>query len=152
MSIRLKIGLLLALGCGSGWSNEIEVTNLSDSGVGSLREALSQAEEDDRIVFDAALASGTLTLLSDLPTLDRDLVIEGPPSGNVTIDGDGNYRVFHVGDGCQVEISRLSVANAAMTGSGSGLFLGSGSEVSFSDGALTGCVATGSSGGAVWSA
>lgn len=149
MWVSLKRGLLLLLIQGSMWANEIEVTNLNDSGVGSFREALTQAEEDDQILFDASLAGGTLTLLSDLPKLDRDLTIEGPLAGNVTIDGNDNYRVFHVGAGRQVEISRLHVSSAFIAGSGAGLFLGIGSEVSFSHGVFAACTATGSGGGAV---
>ena len=63
----------------------ITVTTLADSGHGSLRDAIGQANglrpAADTIVFDPSLfaaGSGTITLLSALPTIAGSLTITGP--------------------------------------------------------------------------
>jgi hypothetical protein len=40
----------------------ITVTNTNDSGAGSLRQALADADDGDPITFDSALAGQTITL------------------------------------------------------------------------------------------
>lgn len=66
----------------------ITVINLNDSGSGSLRDAIDQANSDQtpsKIVFEPILSSGTIQLDWDLPRLYED---------NTTIDGDINQD-FH---------------------------------------------------------
>lgn len=69
----------------------ITVTNLNDSGAGSLRQALTDASSGDTIKFNTSL-TGTITLLTALPTITvADLTIQGNISAGVptiVIDGD----------------------------------------------------------------
>lgn len=131
------------------WSEDIPVTNLLDSGAGSFREALLNTNKSDRIVFDSAL-SGTLTLLSSLPSIDTDrLIILGPTSGSVEINGNGLFSVFKVGANLEMEISDLHIASAATTDSGAALFMGSVSIVTVSNISFSDCVAMGTEGGAI---
>lgn len=69
----------------------ITVTNLNDSGVGSLRQAITDASSGDIIAFNTSLA-GTITLLTALPTITvNNLTIRGNlSSGAPTIVIDGN--------------------------------------------------------------
>ncbi|MCS7145285.1 MAG: right-handed parallel beta-helix repeat-containing protein [Nitrososphaerota archaeon] len=66
------------------------VTNLNDSGPGSLRQAISDANNSpgiDRIEFDPALA-GTITLESPLPQITEAVIIDGSTAGGpITLDG-----------------------------------------------------------------
>ncbi|HKG37031.1 MAG TPA: hypothetical protein VKA89_11395, partial [Solirubrobacterales bacterium] len=100
------------------------VSNLADSGGGSLRDALAQANSDpesaDDIVFQSGL-SGQITLSSSLNVLSR-VDIHGPGANVITVSGNDATRVFDVGLGDrQASISGLTITDGA-TGSGGGIF------------------------------
>ncbi|MCA9070865.1 MAG: hypothetical protein KDA84_18175, partial [Planctomycetaceae bacterium] len=74
-----------------------EVTNTNDSGTGSMREAIEDANDNpgqDRIVF-ARSARGTIGLSSQLVVTD-DLIIEGPGAQKLTVSGENTTRVFAI--------------------------------------------------------
>src|SRR5262249_47372513 len=62
----------------------LTVTNLNDSGVGSLRYQLGRVHDGDTIDFDPGL-KGTITLTSGELQVGRDVRIEGPGSANLSI-------------------------------------------------------------------
>ena len=76
------------------------VTNLFDSGLGSLRQAIldanNQAGADD-IFFDSSLSGGTISLTSQLDIAD-DLTINGLGSDLLTISGSDVTGVFLLDD------------------------------------------------------
>lgn len=75
----------------------LAVTNLADSGAGSLRDALATANLDaaqDTITFASSL-SGQITLGGELPVLAATTIV-GPGAGQVTINGGGGTRLFAV--------------------------------------------------------
>src|ERR1019366_7145847 len=74
-------------GCPPRW-----LSNLSDSGPGSLRDAISSANAcgSDQIGF--TNVTGTITLLSPLPCLTN-LSITGPGTNLLTISGNNQVRV-----------------------------------------------------------
>ncbi len=102
----------------------ITVSNLNDSGTGSLRRAVTDAmatNAEDDINFSV---SGTIVLSSALP----DII---PAGGNLTIDGAGqsvaisgnnNVRVFWVEKGASLTLQDLTVANGYSTGEGGGIY------------------------------
>lgn len=127
--------------------DEIQVTNLLDSGAGSFREALIQADED-RILFDESL-SGQITLLSPLPLIDKEVVVEGPKSGAVTISGNDLFPIFQVEADQVFTVNHLQITSAASTGSGAAFSLGFEASVTVSNSLISDCVADGVEGGAV---
>ena len=95
------------------------VINTNDSGAGSLRQAMIDANATtgvaDTINFNLGSAA-TITLTSaQLPTITdgAGLTIDGG-SADITISGDNKYRVFEVVSGAKLTLSNLTVANGAV--------------------------------------
>jgi hypothetical protein len=62
-------------------ANIITVTNLNDSGPGSLRQALADASDGDTINF---AVTGTISLMSGELVIDKSITITGEPSITVS--------------------------------------------------------------------
>lgn len=84
------------------------VTNLNNSGAGSLRQAISDADAGSMITFQPGL-TGTITLASEL-FIDKDMTIQGPGANLLTISGNNAVRVFNIKMG-NVTLSGLKIAN-----------------------------------------
>ncbi|QTA85225.1 choice-of-anchor Q domain-containing protein [Desulfonema magnum] len=82
------------------------VTNLNDSGEGSLRVAVENASEGETLDFSV---TGTIRL-TDQIIIDKELTIRGPGQDILTIDGNSADRVFGI-DSANVTLSGLTVSN-----------------------------------------
>ena len=152
----------------------ITVTNTNDSGPGSLRQAIADANDGDTIDFGV---TGTIILSTGELLVDKSIIINGPGSDHLTVDGNHASRVFQVqvggggtatiaglaitngnaendwGGGIYNESSMLTVSNCTISGnSASGTFgLGGGvfNDVGFSNGMLEvlNCTISGNSAG-----
>src|SRR5215211_2358483 len=107
------------------WAATYTVTNNADSGAGSLRQAMIDADATtgvaDTINFKLGSAA-TITLTSaQLPTITdgAGLTINGG-SANITISGANQYRVFEVGRDAKLTLSNLTVADGG-GGEGGGI-------------------------------
>src|SRR5260221_674530 len=77
------------------------VVNTNDSGTGSLRAAITSANNSsgaDSITFSLTLPA-TITLASALPQITDGLTIDGPGPNNLTISGDLKFPVFSTATG-----------------------------------------------------
>ena len=96
------------------------VRNLADSGLGSLRQAVLDANANpgaDLIRFAPAARDGTIALTSGQLSITDDLTIDGPGVNRLTISGNDASRVFSVsGSTTDVEIRDLTIANGRATG------------------------------------
>src|SRR5262245_16126875 len=63
----------------------LTVTNNEDSGPGSLRADIAAAKSGDTIVFDPSLNGQTITLTSGELVINKNLTIQGPGAGLLTI-------------------------------------------------------------------
>ncbi len=100
------------------------VTTVADSGAGSLRNILADAEPDYTITFAPALAGQTIGLTTGSITLDRNLTIDG--AGNtIQISGNNLSRIFFVNSGVSAMLNRLTLMNGLASQGGAIQNLGS---------------------------
>jgi hypothetical protein len=88
------------------------VTNLNDSGPGSLRQAVSDANANpgaDTIVFQSGL-TGTITLTSGEIGITEEVTINGPGAGIITVSGNHTSRILN-GSGVNLTLSGLALIN-----------------------------------------
>src|SRR6266853_554566 len=98
----LRTRICLAVFCSvsmSTYADIITVTNTNDSGPGSLRQALADANGGDTINFDSALNSHTILLTTAELAIAKNVTISGPGANLLVVSRDQNapgFRVFHV--------------------------------------------------------
>ena len=120
------------------------VSNTSDSGPGSLRQAIDQANANpgpDTITFAAGM-SGTIALTSgqlEISDVTGGLTLIGPGAGSLSVSGNSAGRVFQIDLGAAADISGLTI-----TGGFPGVGPAEGGGI-FEDGdlTLTRCVVSG---------
>jgi hypothetical protein len=109
--LNLPARICLALLCAAAVSvhaNIITVTNTNDTGPGSLRQALIDANDGDTINF---AVTGTIGLTSDELLVNKSVTIPGPGTDVLAINGNATYRVFHIAPSKIVTISELTITN-----------------------------------------
>ena len=98
----------------------IMVTNGNDSGPGSLRQALAEANDGDTINFDPSVNMVTLTTAELVIT--KSVTISASPQ-SVTVQRAiqaPEFRIFHVMPGHSVEINGLTISGGHITGDNGG--------------------------------
>jgi hypothetical protein len=123
----------------------ITVTNLNDSGAGSLRAAIITANSDRNasdIVVDGSLFGGTITLTSNLPSIVKTIDIEGPGhvDNSLVISGNGSIQPFNVGTSGTLTLAHLTLTNARSGEGGAVLVDGT---LQMDDVAISNCGASG---------
>lgn len=108
----------------------ITVTTTSDSGAGSLRQAIADAQSGDTINFDVNLTTpAKIVLTSGELVINNSITITGPGASLLTISGNNNSRVFSTASSTTVTISGLTLddgngAGAAESGNGGAVLSG----------------------------
>jgi hypothetical protein len=118
----------------------ITVTNTNDSGVGSLRQALADAHDNDTINF---AITGTISLTSGELSITKSVTISGPGANVLAIMREPNaasFRIFHVTPNHTVTIEGLAVINGSVLSAFGGGILNQESTLT-----LNGCAVTGNS-------
>jgi hypothetical protein len=126
--------------------SSFHVTNANDSGPGSLRQAMldanAQAGQGRNIIDFTPRVNGPITLLNALPAIDNDVTLRAPGSNAATVQrstasGTPEFRIFTISPGRTVDITGLTIANGHVTGDIGGGILNQGTLV------LTNSVVTG---------
>jgi Ca2+-binding RTX toxin-like protein len=135
------------------------VTNTNDSGAGSLRQAVEDADAAagaDTITFSPAVTGAIVLTSGEISIDDAALTIQGPGASRLAIDGNNASRLFTIpgGDANRTTvISGLTLRNGnAGSGSGGAIRMtGTGGTLTLSDSVVSGNEA-GDDGGALYTA
>jgi hypothetical protein len=139
-------GMLGTPPVGPAYAATILVTNTSNSGPGSLRQAIADAVSGDTITFSALLAGQTITL-SDNLIIDKGLTIDG--SGlvpQITISGRNVAHLEVLGSDA-VTISDLIITNGYTSIYGGGIYKSGPAALTIQNSTITQSQASG--GGAI---
>lgn len=127
------VALFLAVVAAPALGSTITVTNTSDSGPGSLRDALSAAAPGDTINFSVA-SPATITLASTLQ-INSNVTISGPGASSLAISGGNAVTVLSVSSGVTASVSGVTIENG--NGSDGGAVFNSGGTLTLTNVALT---------------
>jgi hypothetical protein len=125
------------------------VTNINDSGPGSLRQVIVDASslEQDTVTF-ATNVTNVITLTTGPLVISKGLNINGPGANNLAISGNNSSRVFHITHGLFF-VSDVTIANGlTANGSGGGILVDAG-YLSIYKCQIRNNVATGFAGGGI---
>ena len=152
LAIFSTLCVLAGLGSPAAQAATFSVTNTGDSGGGSLRQAILDANATpgaDTITF-AAGVTGTIALTSGQLTVTDNLTINGPGAANLTISGNNASRVMEVSAGMALNLKDVTIANGryitAPTVAGAGIL--NAGTLTVSDSVFSGNDAGSGSGGA----
>ena len=91
-----------------GQAASLTVTTLANSGAGSLRTAIANANDGDVITF---AVSGTITNLTGELLISKSLDIVGPGPANLAVSGNNASRIFNIAGSATVNLSGLTICN-----------------------------------------
>jgi predicted outer membrane repeat protein len=125
------------------------VSNINNSGIGSLRQAILEAgsTDGDRITF-ASNVIGTIALTNGELVVGKSLTIQGPGSAPVIVSGNNASRVFRVTSSSKVNVSSLTISNGNTGAQGAGFYNDFGCTLALSNCAVVANI-SGDNGGGV---
>jgi hypothetical protein len=138
-----------------GFGATLTVTNLADSGPGTLRDRLAASADGDRIEFHVF---GTIVLSNEL-TVSKSVVIAGPGVPFLKISGNQATRLFHIASGAP-GINSLCLCDGRVSGTngavgrngesvmGGAIFIASGASLGMSTVVISNNAVVGGQGGA----
>jgi len=98
----------------------LPVTSLADTGVGTLRAAITTADQgaasNSYVIKFSVTLPATIDLKSALPDLDNNIVIKGPGASKLTVQRDSiaaPFSIFKVDSGATVNISGVTISGGS---------------------------------------
>ncbi len=111
MKYKLFVFTLLIFVVFSGYATTITVSSSSDSGAGTLRNAISVANNGDVIIFSSSLQGDSIVLTSGPIRIQKNITITGPGADKLIISGNGSSRIFQIDTGITVTIQKIQLRN-----------------------------------------
>ncbi len=99
----------------------ITVTDLSDSGEGSLRAAMATIGSGGVISFDPALTGGVIGLASGQLVASKDMTIDASAAPGLVVSGGNASRVLQVDGGVTISMNDIAIADGAGAPQGGGI-------------------------------
>jgi hypothetical protein len=128
--VPLVILLSTLLPAGVARADPLTVINTEDSGVGSLRAAIEEADGLPGGDTIAISATGVVRLETALPTILDDIAISGPGASALTVERDpgaaASFRIFDFAGGTTASLTGLTISGGAAS-QGGGIRSGNGS-------------------------
>ncbi|MEC4807134.1 MAG: DUF4114 domain-containing protein [Jaaginema sp. PMC 1079.18] len=137
----------------------LAVTNINDSGAGSLRDAIANAQSGDTITFSSSLANQKIALTGGSLNINgKNLIIDGSGASGLTVSGNNTSRVFDIqGANPNVTLKNFTIADGKATptgtndyGHGGGIRTGTGATLTLDGMTFNNNYAAGTGGGAVY--
>ena len=126
------------------------VTTTSDSGPGSLRQAIIDANATGGGIIINFNTTGSITLASPLPAISTNMAIAGPGTNLLSVSGNNLVRVLKLNIGTTNIISGLTIANGRATGYANGAAIANAGSLTISNCALINNTNFGGWGGAIY--
>lgn len=102
---------LLAFASAPSLAATIVVTSSANTGAGSLRQAIANANAGDTITFNLPLPA-TIPVSPTL-TIGKNLTLQGPGRDSLTLDGGNTSSILLVSSGVTASISGMTLANGS---------------------------------------
>ena len=150
MQFRAVLAALFCHALASAQAATFTVNTTSDSGPGSLRQCILDANAtpgDDSIVF---ATNGTISLASRLPLVSDNTCIVGPGTNQLTISGNNAVQVFSFSAGTTNTLSGVAIANGLASGHVNGAGIANAGDLTISNCALVNNQTFGGWGGALF--
>jgi predicted outer membrane repeat protein len=125
----------------------VSVTNCANSGVGSLRSAVTRASPGDTIDFALSPSCRLITETSGSIIIATNLAIEGPGAGTLAVSGDEANTVFVVDSGVTASIFGLTIRDGTAYAGGA---ISNGGTLTITDTTLSGNGRKASLGGGIY--
>jgi hypothetical protein len=110
------------LGATAAEAADFPVTSTDDTGPGTLRQAITDANAASGPDTITISTSGTISLMAALPAITESVDINGPGQTLLTIDAGGLSQVFTIGSGVTATIRDLVATNGLAAGNGGAVF------------------------------
>ncbi|MBP0019602.1 MAG: CHAT domain-containing protein [Cyanobacteria bacterium SBLK] len=94
--------------------NILTVTSSADSGMGALRNTITNAANGDEIRFSTNM---TIFLNSELSINNQTLIIDGT-TNNIILDGQSSDRIFFIDNNSSVTLNNLTIQNGRLGANG----------------------------------
>ena len=113
-SVGVLAGLIILGGVSAGRATLFTVENTNDSGPGSLRDAITQANSLTNLATDNTITiatTGVIRLETKLPSLEKNFTITGPGATNLAISGQQTNSILLIEANARVVVSGLTLAD-----------------------------------------
>ena len=126
MKTQILLFISTFLFCNLAFGTTIYVTNVSNSGNGSIRKALSSASSNDVVQFHPSLitnGSDTIKLNAQI-NLTRNVTIRGlyNSTDTIYIMGKPNFRIFHITNCSHITLDSLIIIDGEANGEGGAIY------------------------------